>query len=84
MIQLIVFFCHLSEEFCTNYSTLILQPAQNCFNQNCQKIADCYRKFNFILCLELLVKAKAIPLQAWRGAEVSSRLMLPDFKTNGT
>jgi len=27
---------------------------------------------------------KAIPLQAWRGPEVSRRLRLPDFKTIGT
>jgi len=27
---------------------------------------------------------KAIPLQAWRGPEDSSRLRLPDFKTVGT
>jgi len=29
-------------------------------------------------------KVKAIPLQAWTGPEGSRRLMLPDFKTNGT
>jgi hypothetical protein len=29
-------------------------------------------------------KGKAIPLQAWRGPEVSKRLWLPDFKTIGT
>jgi len=29
-------------------------------------------------------KGKAIPLQAWTGAEVSRRLRLPDFKTIGT
>jgi hypothetical protein len=27
---------------------------------------------------------KQSPLQAWRGLEVSRRLMLPDFKTIGT
>jgi hypothetical protein len=27
---------------------------------------------------------KAIPLQAWAGPELSSRLRLPDFKTVGT
>jgi hypothetical protein len=27
---------------------------------------------------------KAIPLQAWTGPEVASRLRLPDFKTVGT
>jgi hypothetical protein len=29
-------------------------------------------------------KGKAIPLQAWRGPEVSRRLRFPDFKTIGT
>ena len=29
-------------------------------------------------------KGKAIPLQAWKGPEGSSRLRLPDFKTIGT
>jgi len=29
-------------------------------------------------------KGKAIPLQAWRGPEVSMRLRLPDFKAIGT
>ena len=29
-------------------------------------------------------KAKAIPLQAWTGPEVSRRLKLPDFKTINT
>jgi len=28
-------------------------------------------------------KGKAIPLQAWTGLEVSSRLRFPDFKTVG-
>jgi len=27
---------------------------------------------------------KAIPLQAWTGPEISSRLRIPDFKTIGT
>jgi hypothetical protein len=31
-----------------------------------------------------LVKDKAIPLQAWRGLEVSRKLRLPDFQTMGT
>jgi len=31
----------------------------------------------------LHIKGKAIPLQAWRGPEVSRRLRLPDFKTIG-
>ena len=31
-----------------------------------------------------LLKAKAIPLQAWTGPEGSRRLRLPDFKTIGT
>jgi hypothetical protein len=30
------------------------------------------------------IKGKAIPLQAWTGPEVSRKLRLPDFKTNGT
>jgi hypothetical protein len=30
------------------------------------------------------IKAKATPLQAWTGPEVSRRLRLPDFKTVGT
>jgi len=34
--------------------------------------------------IALDVKGKAIPLQAWTGPEGSSRLRLPDFKTNGT
>jgi len=32
----------------------------------------------------MLVKGKAIPLQAWTGPEVSRILGLPDFKINGT
>jgi len=32
----------------------------------------------------MAVKGKAVPLQAWTGPEVSSRLRLPDFKTVGT
>ena len=35
-------------------------------------------------CLIVQLKGKAIPLQAWRGPEVSRRLRLPDFKTIGT
>jgi hypothetical protein len=31
-----------------------------------------------------LKKAKAIPLQAWTGPDVSRRLRLPEFKTFGT
>ena len=31
-----------------------------------------------------MVKCKAIPLQAWTGPGVSTRLCLPDFKTIGT
>jgi hypothetical protein len=31
-----------------------------------------------------IIKAKAIPLQAWTGPEGSRRLRLPDFKTIGT
>jgi hypothetical protein len=33
--------------------------------------------------ISLLVKGKAIPLQAWTGPEGSRRLRLPDFKTIG-
>jgi len=33
---------------------------------------------------EVLLKGKAIPLQAWTGPEGSRRLRLPDFKTIGT
>jgi len=29
-------------------------------------------------------KGKAIPLQDWKGPEVSRRMRLPDFKTIGT
>jgi hypothetical protein len=32
----------------------------------------------------IIVKVKAIPLQAWTGPEGSRRLKLPDFKTIGT
>jgi hypothetical protein len=32
----------------------------------------------------VLVKGKAIPLQAWTDPEGSRRLRLPDFKTIGT
>jgi hypothetical protein len=32
----------------------------------------------------LVVKGKAIPLQAWTGPEDSRRLKLPDFKIVGT
>jgi len=31
-----------------------------------------------------VLKAKAVPLQAWTGPEGSRRLRLPDFKTIGT
>jgi hypothetical protein len=31
-----------------------------------------------------LIKGKAIPLQAWRGPEVSRMLRLPNFKAVGT
>jgi len=34
--------------------------------------------------IELDLKVKAIPLQAWIGPEVSRRLRLPDFQTVGT
>ena len=34
--------------------------------------------------ISALIKAKAIPLQAWTGPEGSTRLRFPDFKTIGT
>jgi len=34
--------------------------------------------------LNIGLKVKAIPLQAWAGPEGSRRLRLPDFKTFGT
>ena len=34
--------------------------------------------------LQVKVKGKAIPLQAWTGPEGSRRLRLPDIKTIGT
>jgi len=34
--------------------------------------------------VKLVVKGKAIPLQAWTGPGGSRRLRLPDFKTVGT
>jgi len=34
--------------------------------------------------LFVIVKGKAIPLQAWTGPEGSRRFRLPDFKTIGT
>jgi len=37
-----------------------------------------------LLYLELGVKGKAIPLQAWTDPEGSRRLKLPDLKTIGT
>jgi len=36
------------------------------------------------MCIDIHVKIKAIPLQAWTGPEGSRRLRLPDFKTVGT
>ena len=32
----------------------------------------------------VIIKGKAIPLQAWTGPEGSRRLRFPDFKTIGT
>jgi len=32
----------------------------------------------------ILIKGKAVPLQAWTGPEGFRRLRLPDFKTIGT
>jgi hypothetical protein len=37
-----------------------------------------------VVCLIMIVKGKAIPLQALTGPEGSRRLKLPDFKTVGT
>jgi hypothetical protein len=37
--------------------------------------------YAFKVCTGTTIKGKAIPLQAWRGPEVSRRLRLPDFKT---
>jgi hypothetical protein len=34
--------------------------------------------------VQINIKGKAIPLQAWTGPEGSRRLRLPDFKTVGT
>jgi hypothetical protein len=34
--------------------------------------------------LAILIKGKAIPLEAWTGPEDSRRLRLPNFKTIGT
>jgi len=34
--------------------------------------------------MQVIVKGKAIPLQAWTSPEGSRRLRLPDFKTIGT
>jgi hypothetical protein len=41
------------------------------------------KTFNFLISI-IKDKDKAIPLQAWRGTEVSRRLRLPDFKTIDT
>jgi len=35
-------------------------------------------------CYVVIIKGKAIQLQAWTGPEGSRRLRLPDFKTIGT
>jgi len=35
------------------------------------------------VCIFVLIKDKAIPLQAWTGPEGSRRLRLSDFKTIG-
>jgi len=32
----------------------------------------------------IILKGKAVPLQAWTGPEDSTKLRLPDFKTMGT
>jgi hypothetical protein len=39
--------------------------------------------YNTVLIL-LILKAKAVPLQAWRGPEGSRRLRLPDLKIIAT
>jgi hypothetical protein len=39
---------------------------------------------NIFLYIQIKVKGKVIPLQAWRDPEGSRRLRLPDFKTIGT
>jgi hypothetical protein len=47
-----------------------------------------YRNAGTLLNVNAMVKVKgkgkAIPLQTWTGPEVSRRLRLPDFMTNGT
>ena len=37
-----------------------------------------------LFALTYILLGKAIPLQAWTGAEGSRRLRIPDFKTIGT
>jgi hypothetical protein len=37
-----------------------------------------------MMIIDISVKGKPIPLQAWTGPEGSRRLRLPDFKTVGT
>jgi hypothetical protein len=34
--------------------------------------------------ITIIIKSKAIPLQAWAGPKGSGRLRLPDFNTVGT
>jgi hypothetical protein len=43
-----------------------------------------YRNIHTGKTVHVIVKDKAIPLQAWTGPEGSRRLRLPDFKTVGT
>jgi hypothetical protein len=47
---------------------------------------SCKREFSRVTVkpVTLLIKGKAIPLQAWTGPEGSRRLRLPDFKTIST
>jgi len=37
-----------------------------------------------VVCIPVIGKSEAVPLQAWTGPEGSRRLMFPDFKTFGT
>jgi len=40
--------------------------------------------WNRYMSIDLQIRGKAIPLQAWTGPEGSRRLRLPDFKIVGT
>jgi len=39
---------------------------------------------SIIIIIIIIIKGKAIPLQAWKGPEGSKRFSLPDFKAIGT